>query len=256
MIGFATAGPVLVATMDGVPQNTIDDGLADAIEHALAEAGRRGAALLHLRSATPHFCGGADRARVRAWLDAGGTATLLADSTRWAQLFERIEASPLVVLAEMHGNALGAGLGLALACDLRIAAASARIGVPETRVGLLPAGMTVRRLAELGGTVTAQRLLLGGDIIDGSEAYRLGLVHWLAPEAELAIQAAATARRVAKQSPAALREAKALLAAVRSAGEGKTLARENLAFGNLLADDEPRSRIEALLGRLAAAERR
>ncbi len=207
--------------------------------------------LLHLRSATPHFCGGADPARVRLWLGDRGSETLLADGSRWAQLFERIEDSPVIVLAEIHGNALGAGLGLALACDLRIAAAGARIGVPETRVGLLPAGMTIRRLVELAGIVTAQRLLLGGDLIDGAEAWRLGLVHWLAADDALATTAAETAQRVARQSPAAMREAKAVLASSRSEGANDTVRTENLAFSHLIAHDEPRGRISDLLERLA-----
>lgn len=256
MINLETREAVLVATIDRPLQNTIDDRLADAIEGALAQAGRQNAVLLHLRSATPHFCGGADPARVRQWVDAGGCAALLADSARWARLFERIEASPTVVLAEVNGNALGAGLGLALACDLRIAAASSRIGVPEVRVGLLPAGMTIHRMVELAGTVVSQRLLLGGELIDGTEAHRLGLVHWVAPDDALESQAREKALRIARQSPAALREAKRVLASARGNDVSRTAATENIAFGRLLGDDEPRQRIHALLGRLAAAERK
>ena len=256
MIKIESSGPVLVATLQRSQQNTIDDRLVAAIEGALSQAEQGGATLLHLRSASQHFCGGADPARVRAWLGDAGADALLADSRRWAQLFERIESAPLIVMAEMRGNALGAGLGLALACDLRMASAASRIGVPEVRVGLLPAGMTVHRLAAIAGPVAAQRLLLAGELIDGAEAHRLGLVHWVVADGELATQAAARAQQVARQSPAALREAKHVLAATRGGEAHATLAAENLAFERLIADEEPRQRIGALLGRLEAAARR
>jgi enoyl-CoA hydratase/carnithine racemase len=243
----------LVATLDRGSQNTIDDRLADAIEYALAEAQRSGAFVLHLRSATPNFCGGADPERLAVWVGDNGREALLADSARWARLFEHIEAVPTIVLAEMRGNALGAGLGLALACDLRIAARTARIGVPEVRVGVLPAGMTIRRLVELGGTVTAQRMLLAGELVDGKEAYRLGLVHWVAEHEELDAQAQAIAQRLIKQSRDALRHAKALLASSRRDHASETFATENLAFDALLAGTDTRKRLQALLVRLAAA---
>src|SRR5436190_22545981 len=100
---------VLVASLDRGLQNTIDDALADAIEQALAEAQSCGAVVLHLRSATPNFCGGADPERLARWLDDDGREKLLADSARWSRLFEQIETTPAIVLAEVRGNALGAG---------------------------------------------------------------------------------------------------------------------------------------------------
>jgi enoyl-CoA hydratase len=253
MVRIESHDNVLVATLGRGVQNTIDDAFADAIEHALDEAQRRGAALLHLRTATPHFCGGADPARVARWLEEGGDEALRSDGDRWASLFRRIEQQETIVFAEVKGNALGAGLGLALACDLRIVSAAARIGVPEVRVGLLPAGMTVDRLVGLAGMVAAQRLLLGGDIIDGTEAFRLGLAHWIAPQNELESEADALVKRVAKQSAPALREAKRLLAASRRNGREEAGAVEAQAFHRLINDEEPRDRIRKLLVRLAAA---
>ena len=256
MIKIESSGPVMVVTLQRSSQNTIDDALVTAIDGALTKAEVSGAVLLHLRSSTEHFCGGADPARVAAWLDDAGSAALLADSRRWAQLFERIECSPVIVLAEMRGNALGAGLGLALACDLRMASAASRIGVPEVRVGLLPAGMSVHRLAGIAGPVAAQRLLLAGELIDGTEAHRLGLVHWVVADRELEGQAATRAHQVAKQSPPALQEAKRVLSACRRDETHAVFATENQAFQRLIADEEPRQRIRALLGRLDAAARR
>lgn len=242
---------VLVVTLNRNVQNTIDAALADELESALHEAERLDVALLHLRTATAHFCGGADPARVAHWLADGGSDGLKSDGDRWDGLFRRIEESPVTVFAEMKGNALGAGLGLALACDLRMMSATSRIGVPEVRVGLLPAGRTVERLVTLAGTVVAQRLLLGGDIIDGVEADRLGLSHWLVPDDEIEARASALVERISRQSKPALREAKKLLCAIRPHGPHRAADAEVAAFDRLIHSEEPRARIRALLGRLS-----
>jgi len=254
MISLDSHESILVATIDRNDQNTIDDSLVDALERILDEADRQQSVLLHLRSIRPHFCGGADPDRVRRWLESDGAAALTADSSRWSSLFERIEATPTIVFAEIRGNALGAGLGLALACDLRMMSTSSRIGVPEVRVGLLPAGNTIRRLTELSGLVAAQRLLIAGDIIDGAEAHRLGLSHWLSDDNSLQRDAAAVAQRVAKQSPAALREAKRLLYSASQESRIQTATVERQAFSLLISSEEPRKRVEALLVRLASRD--
>jgi enoyl-CoA hydratase len=251
MLSLQSHGNVLVATLNRNVQNTIDDSLAEELESALREAEQQEAAVLHLRTATAHFCGGADPARVAHWLTDGGGDDLRSDGEAWDGLFRRIEESPVTVFAEMKGNALGAGLGLALACDLRMMSATSRIGVPEVRVGLLPAGRTVDRLVGIAGTAVARRLLLAGDIIDGVEAHRLGLAHWLVPDDELEARASALVERISRQSPLALREAKKLLSATRRRGRDDAGDVELDAFDRLIHDDEPRARIRALLGRLA-----
>jgi enoyl-CoA hydratase/carnithine racemase len=109
----------------------------------------------------------------------------------------------------------------------------------------------VDRLVGIGGTVAAQRLLLGGDLIDGAEAHRLGLVHWMAGDDDLETAASVVAARVAGQSAAALREAKRLLAATRRKAAPGAAEVEVAAFEQLIHDEEPRARIRALLARLA-----
>lgn len=254
MLTLEARANVLIATLNRNLQNTIDGALADAIEHALTESERLGAVVLHLRTATAHFCGGADPVRVAQWLGERGGEALREDGDRWDRLFRRIELSPTIAFAEVKGNALGAGLGLTLACDLRMLSINARIGVPEVRVGLLPAGRTVDRLVGLAGTVVAQRLLLGGDLVDGLEAHRLGLAHWIAPDNELENRASATVERISKQSPSALREAKRLLAELHRSGADDSADFEVAAFDRLINSHEARGRIRALLERLARRE--
>ena len=132
------------------------------------------------------------------------------------RVFEEVAAYPKPTIAMVQGYCLGGGCELALACDLRVAGESARFGQPEVRLGLIPGGGATQRLPRLVGTGAALRLVLTGEPIDAAEAYRLGLVEWLVPDAELRPRTLAVATTLAERSPVALRAAKA---AVRAAWE-------------------------------------
>lgn len=92
-----------------------------------------------------------------------------------------IEASPLVVIAAVEGYAVGAGLDLAIACDLRVAAANARFGITPVRLGIVYGWPGTARLVRLVGAATARELLLTGDLIDASRAESVGLTHRVVP---------------------------------------------------------------------------
>jgi enoyl-CoA hydratase len=113
----------------------------------------------------------------------------------------------------IRGYALGGGCELALACDIRVAAPSARLGQPEIRLGLLPGGGGTQRLPRLVGYGQALRLILTGEPIDAAEALRIGLVDLLVQEAELEARTRALAAAMAAHSSLALRLAKEALRA-------------------------------------------
>ena len=126
------------------------------------------------------FASGADLSELGSGDGLGGDFGL---SMERAQ--EAIEDCPVPVIARIQGHCLGAGYQLALACDLRVAADSARLGVPASRFGLLPGPVHhLRMLQQLGPQVT-RRLMLTGQGFSGSEALRLGLADVVAPAAEL-----------------------------------------------------------------------
>ncbi len=244
MIRIETRGAVLAATLTRPPHNTVEEALCVSLEQALEAVRREGSSVLHLRAEGASFCGGADPARIAAWLAPGGAEVAARDAERWDGLYRALEDTPAVVLAELGGAALGAGLGLALAADLRLAGDGAAFGVPEARFGLLPLGGTITRLMAACGTQTARRLLLAGEVVPATEALRLGLVDWVAPAAELAAQAEALAQRIAGQSHQALLEARGLLRGAQS-GEAAATAR-------LLALPDTQQRCGRLLEKLAA----
>jgi enoyl-CoA hydratase/carnithine racemase len=111
-------------------------------------------------------------------------------------------------VAAVQGHAYGAGLQLALACDFRIFAESARVGLTETRYGILPDMGASVRLPRIVGESRARELILLGDVIDASEALRIGLANRVVQDAELATAAGELATRIASQPPVALRGAR------------------------------------------------
>ena len=116
-------------------------------------------------------------------------------------------------IAAVRGHAYGAGLQLALACDFRIFAEGTKVGLPETRYGLLPdMGATVR-LPRIVGESRARELILLGDVIDDAEALRIGLANRVVTDGELDAAAAELAGRLAAQPPLAVRGARRAIAA-------------------------------------------
>jgi enoyl-CoA hydratase len=121
------------------------------------------------------------------------------------RLFEEIATFPKPTIAMINGFALGGGCEVALACDLRIAARSARLGQPEIRLGILPGGGGTQRLPRLIGVGRALRLIMTGEPVTAEEAERIGLVDQVVDDAELADRTGELARTLAGYSPVALR---------------------------------------------------
>jgi len=245
-------GPVVVITLSRPPVNAIDDALITRLEAALDEAASsEEMTVLHLRSDQKTFCAGADLALIRSSLGAaGGPDAMLRVVTRMQSLFRRIETSPIVTLAEVGGAALGAGLELALACDLRVAATEAKLGLPEARLGLVPGAGGTQRLTRLCGRGVASRLILGAEVIDGAQAERLGLVQWARPREQLAEWTRDLAARYAAAPKAALAAAKRCIEAQNDpARDG--FSEELAATRHLYEEPETRRRVSEFLNRSA-----
>ncbi len=124
------------------------------------------------------------------------------------ELFTAVENFPKVVIAAINGFALGGGCELALACDLRVASENARMGFPETGLGIMPAAGGTQRLPRLVGWGKAKELIFTGEIVDAREALRIGLVNQVVPHAALLPAASALAKKVLSRGPLALQMAK------------------------------------------------
>ncbi|MCW5568848.1 MAG: enoyl-CoA hydratase/isomerase family protein [Dokdonella sp.] len=209
MIQTRHEGAVTTVVMSRPPVNAIDPAFVTAFNAVLDEVDRQRPTLVVIRSAQRTFCAGADLSLIRSWFDdAGGTERMVAYVRTLHRLFDRIEALPAVTLACIQGAALGGGLELALACDLRIATFDARLGLPEARVGMIPGAGGTQRLTRLAGPGAAARLILSADVVDGREAQRLGIAQWTVDTAAFDAEMARIADRVGGLSRDALAASK------------------------------------------------
>ncbi|MBI3268423.1 MAG: enoyl-CoA hydratase/isomerase family protein [Planctomycetes bacterium] len=126
-------------------------------------------------------------------------------AARGQAIFAGIESLGKPVIAAINGYALGGGLELALACTLRVAADSAKLGLPEVGLGIIPGYGGTQRLARLVGKGRALELILTGERIDAAKAQAMGLVNRIFPQAELPAGAEALARQILANGPIALR---------------------------------------------------
>ena len=154
------------------------------------------------------------------------------------------------IVCAINGDAFGAGLELALACDIRIAARHARFGLPEVQLGTLPGGGGTQRLPRLVSASDAMKILLTGDRFDAAEALRIGLVSEVVEAADLMPAALAMARRIAQNAPLSVRAIKRLVRTGMEMPLEQALETEHYVFG-LLRDTEDR-----LEGRRAFQEKR
>lgn len=198
---------------------------------ALEESGAR--AVVFTGAGQEYFIGGADGVEMMQC----GPAEARAFSRRIQALFERLETSPLILLAAINGLCFGGGYEFALACDLRLAAEGARLGLPETKVGLIPGGGGTQRLPRLVGVGRAMEMILCGRLYQGPQAAEMGLVSRCVPRADLKQAAADLLAGVLRQPQHALSAAKAAVRASQRSGleEGQIIESEQ--FSQCFAHD-------------------
>jgi enoyl-CoA hydratase/carnithine racemase len=135
----------------------------------------------------------------------------------------KFERCSLPTIALLHGYVLGLGLELALACDVRFAARSTRLGLPETRLGIIPDVGGTTRLTRLIGPARAKEIILTGRMIDSTEADRLGLVNAVVPNDELRAKGDSFAAEIALSAPLAVTYAKRVIDGVADIDRGLQL---------------------------------
>lgn len=162
-------------------------------------------------------------------------------------IYSTIEGLRKPVLAALNGHALGAGLELATACDMRVAHPAAKLGQPEIHLALLPGGGGTQRLVRLVGRGAAARLVLTGDAVAAGDALAMGLVDEVAEDP--VAQAVALAAAMARHDPEALAAARRALQAAVERPYQDGLVEETEAFVRLHGREEARQRIAAFLER-------
>jgi enoyl-CoA hydratase/carnithine racemase len=150
------------------------------------------------------FSAGAD---IREFLEPP-VVTQFREARRRVDFRREMERCPQAIIAAIRGYAFGGGLELALACDIRVAAEDAQLGLTEINLAIIPGGGGTQRLPRLVGRGKALEMILTGMRIPAAEALRIGLVERVVPVAELQSAAQALARTIADKAPVAMRYAK------------------------------------------------
>jgi enoyl-CoA hydratase/carnithine racemase len=202
-IDFSTNGPVAIITLNRPEAyNALDlahiRALSDAIARFESHSSLRVAIIIGTGKA---FCAGADIDETLPHMKEHGTKSLPPTIMRGQTV-----TKPLI--AAINGLALGGGLELALSCDIRIAAASAKLGLPEVGLGLIPGWGGTQRLPRLIGYGRATEMILTGRAINADEAERFGMVNKVVADGELMAAALDIARAIVEKSPDAIRFAK------------------------------------------------
>ena len=189
------------------------------------------------------FVAGADIAELARMTPLSGVRV----SREGQRVFGEIERFPKPVLAAVGGYALGGGCELALACHLRVAATSARFGLPEVGLGLIPGYGGTVRFARLIGLGRAVEITLTGEMIDGPRAYEIGLVSAVVEPGLLMEASKALLRKVTKNGPVAVRMALESIYHALDTDRSGALLHEATLFGLLAATEDMKEGLQAFL---------
>ncbi|WP_165607343.1 enoyl-CoA hydratase/isomerase family protein [Mycolicibacter sinensis] len=170
-------------------RNALDEELIEDLTTAIAELEADGEiGCVVVRGDGPGFSSGIDASTLTRLSTPEGLRRI---RSAFVAAYDRLEQLPIPTVASVHGWAIGAGFELALACDLRVVAADATLGLPETRMGVVPDVGGTGRLTSLVGAGRAKELILTSAMIDGTRAGRLGIANRVAPVTKLAAVTAA-----------------------------------------------------------------
>lgn len=238
-------GHTVLATIDNPPANTWTpdnlNGLRALVE--ACEADKDVYAIVITGAGERFFSAGAELSLFAA--GDKGEARRMAEA--FGAAFERLAAFRGVSIAAINGYAMGGGLECALACDIRIAASTATLALPEASVGLLPCGGGTQNLAWLVGEGWAKRMILCGERVDAPTAERIGLVEEVVGQGEAQTAALELAERVGGQSPPAVAASKRLIQLARSSPIAGSYAPERQAFVDLFDTADQTEGVNAFL---------
>jgi len=163
------------------------------------------------------------------------------------KLWRVIAACPKPVIAAVNGYALGGGCELAMTCDIIIAGENAKLGQPEIKIGILPGGGGTQRLPRAVGKYKAMKYCLTGDMIPAKEAYEMGLVSEVVPDAEVEKRAVAMAAQIAAYAPLAVEQIKELVNAGQDASLDAALRMETKALHILFSSHDQKEGMAAFI---------
>lgn len=236
---------VAVVTMNNPPANTWTAASLKALKELVLALNqdKEVYALVLTGSGDKFFSAGAD---LKLFAD-GDKSIALEMSQVFGEAFETLTDFRGVSIAAINGYAMGGGLEVALACDIRVAESEVVLALPEAKVGLLPCAGGTQNLTALVGEGWAKRMILCGEQIKAEKAVEIGLVEELAPQGEALNKALELAANVAHQSPSSVTACKTLIQNTRSAPLKHGLIKERELFLRLFDTEDQTEGVQAFL---------
>lgn len=235
LVGTEIIGRMAVLTVNRPEvRNALNRQVLSEIEAVLEELEERDdvGVVVFTGSGEKSFVAGADISQLVGYTLQDGL------QARMQRLYDRVQDYGKPTIAAVNGYALGGGNELAMSCDIRIASANARFGLPETNLGILPGAGGTQRLSRLVGVGRAQEMILTGRIIDAEEALRIGLVTNVVPAEDLMETVTLTAEAILAKGPLAVRLARLVVRNGIETDQRTGLLLERLAQSLLYASDE------------------
>ncbi|MCG3420108.1 enoyl-CoA hydratase [Oceanobacillus jordanicus] len=245
ILAYDVKDGVAYLTIQSPPANALSSTLLFELEEKLkqVEADKSVKAIV-LKGEGRFFSAGADIKEFTSFQDSSDSKSL---AQKGQQLFNKIEHFPIPVIAAIHGAALGGGLELAMACHIRIVTKSAKLGLPELTLGIIPGFAGTQRLPQHVGNAKAYEMILSGEPISGEEAYHFGLANRVVEEDELYTETSKLAKKIAEKSKPSIQHIMNLVPYAKTDLFDRGLEAEANAFKEVFGSQDAKEGIQAFL---------
>jgi len=236
---------IATITIARPPANALSSGLLRELSAVLDEMEpNRDIRVIVIHGEGRFFSAGADIKEFTTVTSSEG----FSDLGKFGQdLFDRMEKFPKPIIAAIHGAALGGGLELAMACHIRLVSETAKLGLPELQLGLIPGFAGTQRLPKYVGVSRAAEMLFTSEPITGVDAVQYGLANHAFPEAEVLEQAYKMAGKIAKKSPGSIKAAIQLLNYAKTEEFYEGAKKEAELFGQVFVSNDGKEGIQAFI---------
>lgn len=240
-----TADHICTLTIKSPPANALSSKLLEDLTGLLDQIEKEDQAkVIILKGEGKFFSAGADIKEFTSLQEASDYQSL---SEKGQQLFDRMEAFHIPIIAQIHGAALGGGLELAMACHMRIVTEDAKLGLPELTLGIIPGFAGTQRLPQLVGTQKAYEMILTGEPIPGNDAYKWGLANKAVQEEELKNTVTELASKFSAKSKLTINRVMQLIPYSKTDQFQAGVQKEAELFGEIFGSEDAKEGIQAFI---------
>ncbi|RYG74859.1 enoyl-CoA hydratase [Lentibacillus lipolyticus] len=245
IISYEINNQIAVLTIQSPPANALSvqllDSLSDTLDKIESDASIKAVVI---KGDGKFFSAGADIKEFTSLQSASEYESL---SEKGQQLFDRIEHFKIPVIAAIHGAALGGGLELAMACHIRIGTVNAKLGLPETTLGIIPGFAGTQRLPRFVGAAKAYEMILTGQPMTGTEAKANGLLNQAVDEKEVFDTAYTLAENIVDKSKLSINAVMELVPFANTGQFQQGIREEAKAFADIFSSEDAKEGVQAFI---------